>query len=106
MPAGSRPALRHTPVTPAMVGGGNISATTSATGANWVAFDAQSLSQLTIVNDTGTDIEWRQDSAGVALPIASGNDFTIYGISDASQISVRRVDQSNTQKTVKARWEI
>lgn len=92
-------------VSPVFDRGGNISVQTAVVGANFAAFAAQVLSQLTIVNDTGVVIEWRQGGAGVSLPIADGSSFSIFGITDASQISVRRVDQSNTQVTVKARWE-
>jgi hypothetical protein len=101
----SAPKLRYGNVTPAMADGGNTSVQTAAAGANYADFPAQEMAQLTIINDTGTDLEWLQDDAGVALPIASGENFTIFGVDDASRISVRRKDQSNTQVTVKARWE-
>ena len=92
-------------VTPAMASGGNISVDTAATGTNFATFGSQACKQLTIVNDTGTDIEVRQGGSGVALPIFNGDKFTFYGLSNANTLGVRRKDTSNTQVTVKARWE-
>lgn len=89
-----------------MSSGGNISVQTPSTGTNYGAFDSHVCSQLTIINDTGTAIEWMQDGIGIALPIADGDTFTIFGIDDTNRISVRRKDTSNTQVTVKARWEV
>lgn len=92
-------------VKPAMRTGGNTSTNTNATGGNWAAFGDIPCTQLTFINDTLVDIEFRQDAAGVALPVFDGSVFTIYGITNANQITVRRKDQSNTQVLVKARWE-
>jgi hypothetical protein len=92
-------------VTPFLASGANVSVQTSASGATYVAFSAALCKQLTIVNDTGTDIEFKTNSDSVALPIADGENFTIFGIQSAAEVSVRRVDVSNTQVTVKARWE-
>lgn len=88
-----------------MRSGGNFSAQTAAIGTNYTAFAVQACMQLTIVNDTGVSIEFQQNAAGVAIPIVTGDRYTIFGIVDASVIGVRRVDNSNTQVTVKARWE-
>lgn len=87
--------------------GGNASKQSSATGSTYVLLSAteQICKQITLVNDTGTAIEWRQDVAGVALPLADGASFTIFGIKDTQQIGYRRVDVSNTQVTLKYRWE-
>jgi hypothetical protein len=38
------------------------------TGTGWTAFAAQEAKQLTLVNNTGTTIEFRQDGAGVVTP--------------------------------------
>jgi hypothetical protein len=92
-------------VIPRMAAGGNMEVETSATGTNWVAFETQTCKQLTLVNDTGTAMEFRQDGAGVAIPVADDALFTIFGIENAAQIEVRRVDTSNTQVTLVARWE-
>lgn len=92
-------------VKPALGSGGFIATNTVSGGTGWGAFGAQALTQLTIGNDTGTDIEIRQDNTGLALTVFDGTYYTIFGITDASQISVRRKDQSTTQVAVKARWE-
>ncbi len=93
-------------VQPAMQSGGFTSAQTNATGANWTAFPSKKCLRLVIFNTTGTDIEIAQDGdTSKTLTIPSSQPFELYGIWDAAQISVRRFDQSNTQVTVKARWE-
>jgi hypothetical protein len=88
-----------------MITGGHISVQTSATGANFATFAAQRAKQLTLVNDTGTPVEFGTNSDTVYLPVADGDRYTIFGIENAIEVKVRRVDQSNTQVTVKARWE-
>lgn len=92
-------------ILPRMRSGGNFSAQTAATGTNYTAFASQACMQLTIVNDTGVTIEFQQDAAGVAIPIVTADRYTIFGIVNASVIGVRRADTSNSQVTVKARWE-
>lgn len=97
----------HTPHSiPVMTSGGHISAATNGTtGATFTAFGSQLCKQVTIVNDTGTKIEVQQDGAGVALPINDGTSFTFFGLTNANQLGVRRVDQTTVVATVKARWE-
>lgn len=92
-------------VTPEMSSGGNLSVQTAATGANWTVIGAQACKQLTLVNNTGTKIEFRQGGAGVGVVVFDQSGFTIYGITNANQIEIRRVDQANTQVTVQGRWE-
>lgn len=92
-------------VVPRMTSGGNLTLTTAATGTNWTAFASQDCKQLTLVNNTGTALEFRQDGAGAAVPVFNATYFTIFGISNTSDISVRRVDNSGTQVTLNARWE-
>lgn len=97
--------LRDTLVIPRMREGGNVSVQTAAVGTNYATFGAQACRQFTVCNDTGTAVEVQQDGAGVAIPVADGAYFTFFGITNASQLGVRRKDTSNTQVTVKARWE-
>jgi hypothetical protein len=94
-----------TPIPIGMNAGGNVSVSTAAVGTNYATFASQACTQLTIVNDTGTDLEWQQGGAGVALTVKDGNTFSIFGLTNANQIGVRRKDTSNTQVTAKARWE-
>lgn len=92
--------------TPQMAQGGNLNVQTSATGASFVVIAAQACRQVTIANNnTSVAIEVQQDGVGVAFPVFAGTYFTFYGITDSSQLGVRRVDQSGTQVTVNARWE-
>jgi hypothetical protein len=76
------------------------SAQTAATGASWTALSSQACFECLILNNTGTTIEIRRGGAGTGLPIPSGNAYTFRGITNANQLSIRRVDTSNTQVTV------
>lgn len=78
------------------------SAQTNATGANWTAFASLACTQLDIVNNNAAAIEYRRGAAGTAMPIPPFSARIVQGITNANQIDVRRVDQSNTQLTVQA----
>ena len=101
------PALDNSkqPVIPSMTTGGHVSLTTNATGTNWTAFGSQALKQLTVSNQTGVTLEFRQGGSGVGFQIPSGTFFTFFGLTNANQIDARRVDTSNSQVTITARWE-
>ena len=90
------------PTSPVMTNGGNLSV---SSGSNFVAFGTQALKQLTLVNNTGVTIEFQQGGAGVAIPISDKDAFSIFGITNANQIGVRRVDAVATAVTIHARWE-
>jgi hypothetical protein len=93
-------------VYPKLARGGHVNVQTAATGSNWTAFAAQPATQLTITNDTGVSIEFSVVSAGVTtVTVFNGTYFTFYGLANLLDIQFRRVDQSNTQVIVKARWE-
>lgn len=93
------------PVIPSMTTGGNVSAQTNATGTSYTAFGSQALKQLTVSNQTGVTLEFQQGASGVGFQVPTGAFYTFFGITNANQIGVRRVDQSSTQVTVTARWE-
>ena len=93
------------PVIPSMTTSGHLSAQTNATGTNWTAFASQACKQLTVSNQTGTTLEFRQGGAGVGFRVPAEAFYTFFGISNANSLEVRRVDTSNTQVTVTARWE-
>ena len=76
--------------------------TTAATGTNWTAFSSQACNALDIVNSSSVSIDYRRGGAGNAMTILSGSSRLIVGISNASDISVRRTDTSNTQVTIPA----
>jgi hypothetical protein len=101
------PALDNSkqPVIPSMTSGGNLSVQTAATGTNWTAFASQALKQLTISNQTGVTIEFRQSGTGVGFQIPTGTFYTFFGITNANQLEARRVDTLNAQVTITARWE-
>ena len=98
------------PVSGAAGGGGLPSASsvvimaaqTNGSGASWTAFGNQACTALDIVNNTAVAIEYRRDGAGNGMPIPAGGSRMVIGITNANQISVRRVDQSNTPVSVQA----
>jgi hypothetical protein len=94
------------PVIPSMTSGGHLSVTTAATGTNWTAYAAQALKQLTVSNQTGVNIEFRQGGAGVGFIVPTGAFYTFFGLTNANQLEARRVDISNTQVSITARWEV
>ncbi len=101
----SQPPIVYPQNSPCMAAGGHLNATTAASGSGFTAFADHACRQVTIANNTGTAIEVQQDASGVAFPVFNGTYFTFYGLTNASQLGVRRVDQSGTQVTVNARWE-
>lgn len=92
-------------VIPKLTSGGTIALQTNATGATFNTFGSQACKQLTVVNDTGTKLEFKFASETVYLPLPDGQVYTFYGIANANEVSMRRADTSNTQVTAKARWE-
>ncbi len=93
------------PTLPAMAAGANVSLTTNATGSNFQGFGSQACKQVTIVNDTGTKLDVRQDGGGALLRLPDGAIYTFFGLTNLNQLQVRRTDQSNTQVVVSGRWE-
>lgn len=77
-------------------------AATAGSGTGWTAFSSQACSVLDISNVTGTDIEYRRNATGSAMRIPDGGSRMVVGITNASQIEVRRVDLSATPVTVTA----
>ncbi len=74
----------------------------AATGANYTAFSSQTCQSLDIVNTSSVAIEYRRGATGNAMTILSGSSRLVVGITNANEIDVRRVDQSNTQITIPA----
>jgi hypothetical protein len=79
-----------------------LSLTTAATGSNYTAFAITTCQSLDIVNTSSVAIEYRRGGAGNAMTILSGSSRLVVGITNANEIDVRRVDQSNTQITIPA----
>lgn len=86
----------------AIVSSRQISVTTAATGTNWTAFPAQDLKSLTITNTSGVTLLVRL-VGGSDIDILAANATKVYDrITDASQLEVKRQDDSNTQVTTLA----
>ena len=76
--------------------------TTSTTGTNFVTPSSLACELLTVINDTGTDIEYRRGGAGSSMVILAGQTYQISGITNANQLSFKRKDSRNTQVVIRA----
>lgn len=76
--------------------------TDAVDGNAWVAFGAQACTGMDIINNTDKDIEYRRGGAGLSVKIKAGAARYVQGITNASQISVRRVDVTAGAVTVEA----
>lgn len=88
-----------------VISAGNVLVATANPGTNYATFGAQVCTRLIIVNTSGVTIEVMQGGVGVALPIPNNAAFTFEGITNANQLSVRRVDLSNVPVNVHGRYE-
>ena len=73
----------------------NASATVTGTAA---ALPAAACNAIRVVNTASgaVDIEYRRGGSGVAIPIPAGAEFPIIGLTNASQIDLRRVSGSGS----------
>ena len=80
----------------------NFSVQTAATGASFVALASASCNVVRIVNawPGAVDIEVRRGGTGVTIPVPGGAERAFDGVTNASDLQVRRIDQSNTQVTI------
>lgn len=76
--------------------------TTSSAGTAFTAFGFLACELLTVINDTGTDLEFRRGGAGASMVILAGQTYQIRGITNANQISFKRKDSATTQVLVRA----
>ena len=82
---------------------GMVSVQTSTLGGlTYVPFAAKACNSLTIVNDTGISIDIFRTGDPLPYPVLATQTHVFLGITDASNLSVRRTDQSPTQITVTA----
>jgi hypothetical protein len=79
-----------------------LSVTTSGTGTAYVAFAYSPCTSMDIVNPASVDVEYLRNSTGTAMVIPAGGARLVLGLRNANEVSVRRVDTSATQVTVKA----
>lgn len=81
---------------------------TSTTGSTWVAApSAAPVTVLHVLNDTGTDLEFRRSgdtSATFVLPDTFAWSFR--GLTNSSQLEFRRVDTTNTPVSAYAEAEL
>lgn len=81
-----------------------VSLTTSATGATFTAFGSQACEQLDLVNTApaAVDLEIRRGASGNTIVVPGGSSRMFVGLANASDLQVRRLDQSNAQITFTA----
>lgn len=77
-------------------------ASTNADGTTFTAFPSVACEILEVVNDTGTDIEYRRGATGNTMIIPTGQTRQIVGLSNANGIQVRRKDVATTPVVVRA----
>lgn len=92
-------------VAPVLTAGGHISVSTAVSGTGYTAFGGQACKQITICNGSGIDIGVTVGGAGVEVPVFAGTYMTFFGLTNANQLHVRRVDTGTVQVPVTARWE-
>ena len=80
----------------------NFSVQTSATGSSFVALASAACNVVRIINawPGAADIEVRRGGAGVTIPVPGGAERAFDGLTNANELDVRRIDQSNTQVTI------
>ncbi|MDO8595266.1 MAG: hypothetical protein Q7R45_01450 [Sulfuricaulis sp.] len=73
--------------------------TTANPGSGWTALATVACHEVAVVNNTGTDLEFRRGGAGTALVVPDGAGWVFESLANANELQIRRVDQSNTQVT-------
>jgi hypothetical protein len=62
---------------------------------------AYACTRVTIHNNTGTPVEVKRDDNAVGYTPIYDKDRYYFWVNDPARLSVRRIDQSNTQVTLK-----
>jgi len=91
---------------PGASGWGTGSVTTSATGSDFAPISSIAAKKITILNDTGADLEIQKAGSGsdpVLLPDGNGTEINL--VANTNEVTVRRVDQSSTQVTATFQYE-
>ncbi|WP_397382964.1 hypothetical protein [Prosthecobacter sp.] len=70
-----------------------------ADGTQWTALGDVKCNSLTVVNNTGTELEFKIGSDAGVLRLKDGQGYQ-FSVLNASELKFRRVDQSNTQVTL------
>jgi hypothetical protein len=74
---------------------------TSATGTNWVALASGATSNVTLINRTGTSVDYRKAGTSVFISLADKEDVLLPVLANSSEWEIKRTDNSNAQVTVK-----
>ena len=93
-------------VMPISTSSGFGSVTTSATGTSYVALSNQVAGSVTIVNNTGTILSVSKDGGTTQMQVPNSASFCVNFINNASNVSVKRSDDSGTQVTAYYVWEL
>lgn len=91
-------------VVPVFNSWGVLNLQSNATGTTYNTFGSQACNQLTIINDTGVDLEFRAGGAGSTFIIWAYTTITIAGLANANEVGYRRKDTNNAQVNVAAVW--
>lgn len=78
---------------------------TLETGAEFEPFQGESANgfiAMDIINDTGTDIEYRRGGSGNSITIPDGSTRLVLGVGDVSDIEVKAVNGSAVTVTAEA----
>lgn len=92
-------------VSPSMTSSGHLELATSATSGAYSTFSSQVCKQITLFNNTGVLIGFKQNNTGPVIPLFREQPFTLFGVTNTNQISIIRADLSTTPVTVQLRWE-
>ena len=78
------------------------STTTSTTGSSFVALTAGACTEIVLNNAeaTAVDIRYQRGGTGESMLVPAGAIAVIEGITNSSNIGIRRADQSNAQVTI------
>lgn len=79
-----------------------LTLTTDVSGTAFVAFASSVCNCLDIVNASGTALEYKRNSGGNAMQVPDQSSRLVVGITNANQISMRRVDVDTTPVTITA----
>lgn len=92
-------------VSPSMTSSGHLELATSATSGAYSTFSSQVCKQITLFNNTGVLIGFKQNNTGPVIPLFREQPLTLFGVTNTNQISIIRADLSTTPVTVQLRWE-
>jgi len=75
---------------------------TAADGTSFTAFASLACEFLDVMNDTGTDLEYRRGAAGNTMIIPAGAQRQIHGLTNANQVQFKRKDSGTASVVVRA----